>query len=132
MTRVRCTEAPAARSKAGQVTVPPLSVPPSEAETKEVPAGTVSVSTTPVAFWLPTLDTVMVYVKLSPGRASVTPSSLVTAMSGAASSGTTVGSSSAGVEGSLEGSAGSSSQSPEAQLVRVETPDATGFATCTS
>src|SRR5262245_44023534 len=48
--------APAARLPGDQVTTPPESVPPPVAETKVVLAGTVSVTTAPVALALPVLD----------------------------------------------------------------------------
>ena len=61
---VRVTVAPAAKLPMVHVTTPPTNVPPSEALSKTVLAGIVSLAVTPVAAWLPALVIVSVYVSV--------------------------------------------------------------------
>lgn len=64
----------------------PACVPPSEMATTCTLAGSVSVTTTPVASWLPVLRSVSVYVNVSPGATDARPSLLASTRLGAASS----------------------------------------------
>src|SRR4029077_4638826 len=63
-----------------------------EAALKVVPLGTVSVTTTPGAPWLPTFDAVRTYTTVAPAVVEVWLSVLVRARSGTAVTGQTVGS----------------------------------------